>query len=389
MTRTDQEAGRSRLASALTASGALTADWLPSYRAVPRELFVPDRIWPGIADGTRQGPVLDRAKDHAAWLNAVYSDIPLTTQWDDGQHQGDGQGTTPTSSNSMPTMVFSMLADLDVQDGQRVLEIGTGPGWTSGLLAHRNGGGNVFTVEVDPAVAAQARANHIRARVSPTAVLGDGRAGWPQAAPFDRVIVTASLIDMPPALISQTRPSGVIVAPFGTEYGGEGIVRLTVGQDGTASGPFTRSSAFMRLRQQRSPRPLVDAYLHGVPWPAGVGKTTTTLAPPRTGGWLAQLVIGLRVSGAFWRAERYQNDAYTLWLYSTDTLSWATADYLPDASTFEVRQSGPRRLWDEVEAAYQWWQDNGRPGLERLGLTIGAQGQHHAWLDAPRNQWPI
>ena len=389
MTRTDQEAGRSRLASALTAGGALTADWLPSYDAVPRERFLSDRIWPGIADGTRQDPLVDRSTDPAAWLNAVYSDIPLTTQWDDGEHEGDGPGTTPTSSNSMPTMVFSMLDDLDVHEGHRVLEVGTGTGWTSALLAHRLGGGNVVSVEVDPAVAARARANHREAGVRPTVIVGDGREGWPLGAPYERVIVTASLIDMPPALIAQTRPGGAIVAPFGTEYGGEGIVCLTVAEDGSASGRFTRSSAFMRLRQQRSPRPLVDAYLHGAKWPAGAEKTTTTLAPPKTGGWLVQLVTGLRVPGAFWRAERYGNGAYTLWLYGTDTLSWATADYSRTAHTFEVRQSGPRRLWDEVEAAYRWWETNSRPGLERLGMTIGPEGQHHAWLDAPGNAWPI
>lgn len=386
---TTKGAGRSRLASALAASGALTDDWLPAFEAIERERFIPDRIWPGTADGTRQNQLVSRATDRDGWLDAVYSDIPLTTQWDDGKHQGDEAGTTPTSSNSMPTMVFSMLADLDVQDGHRALEIGTGTGWTSALLAHRLGGGHVVTVEVDPDVSAQARANHAQARVSPLAVVGDGRGGWQAGAPYDRVIVTASLIDVPSALLAQTRPGGVIVAPFGTEYGGEGIVRLTVDQDGSASGPFTRSSAFMRLRQQRSPRPLVDAYLHGVPWPAGAARSETTLAPPRTGGWLVQLVIGLRVPGVFWRAERYEDEAYTLWLYSTDTQSWATADYVRNADTYEVRQSGPRQLWDEVEAAYRWWEANGSPGLERLGLTIGAAGQHHAWLDDPTDAWPV
>ncbi|MFI1800854.1 hypothetical protein ACH427_26355 [Streptomyces sp. NPDC020379] len=126
MTTRTEGAGPSGLASALVEAGALTSDWLPTFRAIPRELFVPDRIWPGVADGTRQSALVDRTKDPEAWLRAVYSDIPLTTQWDDGRHTGDALGTTPTSSSSMPRMVFSMLADLDVQEGQRVLEIGTG-----------------------------------------------------------------------------------------------------------------------------------------------------------------------------------------------------------------------------------------------------------------------
>jgi len=385
----EQEAGRERLASALLDNGSLTSDWLPSYQAVPREGFVPDRIWPGIADGTRQGSLVSRTAAATAWLQAVYSDVPLTTQWDDGAHQGDGRGTTPSSSSSMPTMVFAMLADLDVREGDRVMEIGTGGGWTSALLAYRLGDANVVSVEIDPVVAARARLNHQAAGLRPAVVVGDGRVGWPARGPYDRVIVTASLIDMPLTLVAQTRAGGLIVAPFGTEYGGEGIVRLTVAGDGSASGRFTRSSAFMRLRQQRSPRPLVDAYLHGEKWPAGAAKSSTTLPPPETGSWVAQLVTGLRVPGVFWRAERYSNDAYTLWLYSTDTLSWATADYIKDAETFEVRQSGPRQLWHEVESAYRWWEANDRPGFGRLGLTIGPQGQHHAWLDHADNAWPI
>jgi protein-L-isoaspartate(D-aspartate) O-methyltransferase len=382
---THQEAGPQWLASALVAGGVLASDWLPTFHAVPRELFVPDRIWPGIADGTRQNPVVDRAKEPEAWRRAVYSDIPLTTQWDDGEHEGDGLGTTPSSSNSMPTMVFSMLSDLDVQPGDRVLEIGTGTGWNAGLLAHRVGDLNVVTVECDPDVARGARENLRRAGLAPTVVEQDGRAGWAKGAPYQRIIATCSLLEIPPAWLEQAAPGAVIVAPFGTEYGGEQIVRLVVNADATrAVGTFTGGSAFMRLRQQRTERPSFDEYLHGVPWPADGVKSMTTLSPPDTGEWFQQFVIGLGVPGAFWRAERYDNGAYTLWLYSRDTLSWASVDYERDRTEYEVYQSGPRKLWDEVEAAYRWWDDRGRPGHQRFGLTVTPQGQT-AWLDSPEN----
>ncbi|MER7667709.1 methyltransferase domain-containing protein [Kitasatospora sp. NPDC096128] len=386
---THVKAGPPGLASALAASGALASDWLPSFEAVPRELFVPDRIWPGVADGTRQKPMVDRSPDPEAWRRAVYSDIPLTTQWDDGDHQGDGLGTTPTSSNSMPTMVFSMLQDLDVRPGDRVLEIGAGTGWNAGLLAHRLGDLNVVTVEFDPYVARDARENLARAGLAPTVVEGDGQLGWEQGAPYSRVIATCSLLEIPPAWLSQTAPGGIIVAPFGTEYGGEQIVRLTVNDDGTsASGRFTRSSAFMRLRQQRMDRPPFEDYLRGREWPADGVLTTTTLAPPDTGGWFEQFVIGAAVPGVFWRAECYDNGAYTLWLYSRDTLSWASADYERARTEYEVYQSGPRKLWDEVEAAWRWWDDQGRPGFDRFGLTVGPEG-HTVWLDSPESPVPL
>ncbi|MEV7421720.1 hypothetical protein [Streptomyces sp. NPDC091212] len=118
-------------------------------------------------------------------------------------------------------------------------------------------------------------------------------------------------------------------------------------------------------------------------------RSTTGLSPAGTGGWLAQFVIGLRVPGVFWRAERYEGGAYTLRLYSEDTLSWATADHVPcGAREFEVMQSGPRELWGEVERAFRWWERGGRPGFERFGLTVGAEGQR-AWLDDPEDSWPV
>lgn len=385
---THQEAGPQGLASALVAKGALVPEWLPAFEAVPRELFVPDRIWPGIADGTRQNPVVYRSTNPEAWRNAVYSDIPLTTQWDDGRHQGDGLGTTPTSSNSMPTMVASMLRDLDVHPGARVLEIGTGTGWNAGLLTHRVGNPNVVSVEYDPDVARGARRNLESAGLAPTVIERDGREGWAEGGPYDRIIATCSLLEIPPAWLEQSAPGGVIVAPFGTEYGGEQIVRLTVSDDGTsASGHFTGGSAFMRLRQQRARRPLFEEYLHGVPWPADGVRSTTTLSPRETGEWYRQFVIGLGVPGAFWRAERYDDDAYTLWIYSRDKQSWASADYERDRVEFEVYQSGPRKLWDEVEAAYRWWDGQGRPGYARFGLTVTSEGRT-AWLDSPENPVP-
>lgn len=382
-----EEVGPEGLASALVAAGALTSDWLPTFQAVPREQFVPDRIWPGIADGTRQNTLVSRGEDPEGWRAAVYSDIPLTTQWDDGRHKGDELGTTPTSSSSMPRMVFSMLTDLDVRDGAHVLEIGTGTGWNAGLLTHRLGHGNVVSIEYDGEVARGAGENLRRTGLRPLVVVGDGSLGYVGGSPYDRVIATCSMGKVPRTWIEQTRDGGVIVAPWGTEYGGEAIVRLDI-RDGVASGHFTRSSAFMRMRQQRTTRPPFEAYLKDEAWPAGGTRSATRLCPADTGSWTAQFAIGLRVPGVFWRSEPYEDGSYTLWLYSVDTASWATADHVPGAHEFEVVQSGPRRLWDEVERAFRWWDHAGRPDFERFGLTVTDSGQS-AWLDDPARAWPV
>ncbi|MGW4381584.1 methyltransferase domain-containing protein [Kitasatospora sp. NPDC004531] len=369
------EAGRDRLASALIANGSLQPDWFAAYHAVPRHLFVPDTVWPGTADGVRQGGAVNRRDDPAAWWRAVYADVPLTTQWDDGAHGAGTRGRTPSSSSSMPTMVFSMLAALDVRDGHRVLEIGTGTGWNAALLAHRLGSAQVTTVEVDRATAAAARHRLARAGYAPTAVVGDGARGHPPGAPFDRVLATCSVRQVPAAWIGQCRPGAVIVVPWGPGYGGEAVARLTVQQDGSARGRFVRSSAFMRLRAQRSPRPGSLAYLSG-PWPADGVRSTTGLSPDRLGDWAAMFAIGVRVPSAFPLTERYPDGSYTLWLHDTAVTSWATADWEPGRTEFEVVQSGPRRLWDEVESAWRWWDGLGRPGFERFELAVAPDGTH-------------
>jgi protein-L-isoaspartate O-methyltransferase len=392
----EAEAGRTRLASALIANGSLTTDWLAAYQAVPRHLFVPDTVWPGQADGVRQGEAVHRSTDPTGWWRAVYTDAPLTTQWDDGRHRGDERGTTqwddgrhrgdergttPSSSNSMPTMVFSMLAALDVPDGHRVLEIGTGTGWNAALLSHRLGAGNVVTVEVDEENAAGARRRLAAAGYAPTCVVADGAAGHPDGAPFDRVIATCSVGRISRAWLRQCRPGAVIVAPWGPEYGGEAVVRLTVGEDGTASGRFVGSSAFMRLRQQRTSRPGSAEYLCA-PWPADGTRSSTTLSPEAVGSWLAMFAVGAQVPEAFPLLERYDDGTYTLWLHDTAVTSWATADWEPGRSRYQVVQSGPRRLWDEVEAAWGWWDLHGRPGFDRFGLTVGTDADT-VWLDGP------
>ncbi|MFG2769790.1 methyltransferase domain-containing protein [Streptomyces sp. NPDC048350] len=368
--------------------GALTTDWLPAFKAVPRELFVPDVVWPGQAAGTGQEDSVDRRTDPDGWRRAVYADVSLTTQWDDGEHSGAGKGRVPTCSNSQPSMVFSMLAALDVEPESRVLEVGTGTGWNAALLSQRLGSSNVVTVEVDADNAATARARLGAAGYSPMAVVGDGAEGWKPSAPYDRVLITASLRRIPRAIVDQVRPGGIIVSPYATEYGGEGVVRLTVREDGSASGPFVGSSAFMRLRQQRTQRKHVREYLGGKPWPADGVRSVTSTSPDDVGDWLPMFAIGLQTAGVFPWAEEYDDGSYTLWLRDTAVTSWATVDYEPGAAEYEVYQSGPRNLWEEVRAAHRWWDGQGRPGFERFGLTVTADGQASAWLDAPEHPVP-
>ncbi len=133
MAAPDAETLHRQLVEKLVVEGTLTEDWQAAFEAVPRHAFIPDLTWHrGTANG-RWGLIpRRRAEDPDGWLSVAYQDDSVITQVDDGEPGGpDGTGVVPTSSASMPTVVVAMLRALDVHDGQRVLEIGTGTGYNA------------------------------------------------------------------------------------------------------------------------------------------------------------------------------------------------------------------------------------------------------------------
>jgi protein-L-isoaspartate(D-aspartate) O-methyltransferase len=153
---------------------------LRAVAEVPRAVFVPDDL-------------RDRADD----------DLPLPI--------GHGQ------TISQPFVVAYMTERLRLSGGERVLEVGTGSGYQTALLARL--AEEVYSVEIVPELAERARAllvdrlglANVRLRT------GDGALGWPAAAPFDRVIVTAAAPAVPPDLLAQLAPGGRMILPVGAD----------------------------------------------------------------------------------------------------------------------------------------------------------------------------
>jgi len=115
---------------------------------------------------------------------------------------------------SQPYIVAVMTHLLGVEPGDRVYELGTGSGYQAAVLAEM--GVEVYSVEIVPELAARAQENLRRLGYENVKVrAGDGYLGWPEAAPFDGILVTAAIDHVPQPLIAQLAPNGRLVMPVG------------------------------------------------------------------------------------------------------------------------------------------------------------------------------
>jgi protein-L-isoaspartate(D-aspartate) O-methyltransferase len=126
---------------------------------------------------------------------------------------------------SQPYIVAFMTEALAVGEKMRVLEIGTGSGYQAAVLAPLCR--KVYTIERHRPLlrAAQARFNALKLDNIVTK-LGDGYKGWPEQAPFDRIVVTAAFPEVPESLIAQLKPGGIMIVPVGEQRPGESISQL-------------------------------------------------------------------------------------------------------------------------------------------------------------------
>lgn len=355
---------------------------MPTFAAVDRAAFLPDVIWPfnpaHHARSSEEAVTVDRRADPAEWYGYADSDISIVTQWDDGKHRGHRPGTVPTSSSSQPSVVHRMLGVLDADSGMSVFDAGTGTGETAGLLAHRCGARKVTTADVDPDVSAAARERLRKQGLCVDTVTADALAGWPTGAPYDRLLCTFGVRAVPAAWLEQMRVGGVIVAPYGTHYSNrDAVVRLTVHPDGTASGRFVAPVEFMKARSHRLRWPNAEEYVRDWPAPARTDVQPDQLAD-------AAFVISHAVPDIAYAAHTDPDGAPAAWFYSLSDRSWAAVRWPDGCAVGEVYQHGERRLWDAVQAAHGWWEGQGRPGLERFGLTVAPEGAT-PWLDSPGN----
>ena len=149
---------------------------------------------------------------------------------------------------SQPYIVALMTELLNPEKHDRVLEIGTGSGYQAAVLAQLST--HVYTIEIVPELADSARTRLAGMGFSNVTVrLGNGYRGWPEQAPFDRIIVTAAPPEIPPILLEQLAPGGRLVAPVGSATFQE-LVLIEKRPDGTLRRSSSAPVIFVPMRNR-------------------------------------------------------------------------------------------------------------------------------------------
>lgn len=183
-----------RLILAMRRSGITDTRVLGAMERIPRDAFVP-----------------------VTFRDRAYDDVALPI----GRHQ----------TISQPSIVARMTQALEVGSRMKVLEVGTGSGYQAAILAGLCR--RLYTIERHRELLDLAERQFSSLRITNiTTRLGDGSLGWPEQAPFDRIIVTAAAIDMPATLANQLAVGGIMVVPVGRTDGDQTLMRVRRTDDG-------------------------------------------------------------------------------------------------------------------------------------------------------------
>ncbi len=363
-------------------SGALTDPrWINAFHAVPRHVFTPHLLDPDHAITDH-----DTAPARHAWLSRIYQDDSLVTAT---AHDPALRINVPTSSSTRPGLMARMLELLNVRDGMRVLEIGTGTGYNAGLLAHRLGGQNVTSIDVDPLLVDHAtRALH-SLNLTPHLVAGNGAAGVADRAPFDRIIATCAVPDIPLAWITQLTPGGSMLVNLRGEIAGGALCLLTkdtTGDDEVIGSFLDIPGHFMWARHD-----IARALPYDIRPTSERDQSRITTNPTTVTDLVHDIdkhdfrfLTQLHIRGIRTLTTQHEDERSTIRAEATDG-SWATAD-----TTGHVAQGGTRRLWDSIRIAHTLWRDLNHPAPTRFGIVANPTTRF-AYLDHDHNwtRWPL
>jgi len=245
--RADVKPHLERLAEAIRQAALATSERvLAAFRAVPRHAFLLGGV--EVLDGEVPPKALqcDPHCPSAEALDLVYGNWSLL------QRRRCSDDITRITANSLPSLTAQALTALEVEEGQRVLEVGSGTGYAAALLGHLVGtAGAVVSVDIVPDfVRAAQRAIAELGLKQVSVVEGDGASGYPAASPYDRILASVSLREVPRGWLEQLQPEGRIVLPLRLTAGGDVLVVFQQEGEGLA-GRGLRSCGYQEIEGQQ------------------------------------------------------------------------------------------------------------------------------------------
>ncbi|NYE40741.1 SAM-dependent methyltransferase [Streptomyces fulvorobeus] len=271
-----------------------------------------------------------------------------------------------------------MAQRLGVEPGDRVLDVGTGSGYSAGLFAHRFGDGNVTSVDVDPYLVEAARARLAAFGRTPRVAAVDAT-GELLGLEYDRIMATVSVRPVPTSWLRALRPGGRLVTTIAHTAL---LITADMGADGIARGAVQPDPAtFMETRRQADyPAKLTTVFVSARVREGEDVRPPDGPIPDLWQEWPLRWLYELDTPGVETRAASHGDGRRLVWLLARDG-SWARAE---TGDRPLIHQGGPRRLWDDLERVRRKWEESGSFPLHTLRAELSAGG---SLLRPPVGSW--
>jgi protein-L-isoaspartate(D-aspartate) O-methyltransferase len=353
-----------------------------AYLATPRHRFVQQyREW-----GTKEWHVVNM-ENLAQHVATLYADCPLILFGNDDQNV--------LSTISQPSLVLRMLDLLELKEGDKVLELGAGSGWSAALMGRIVGQkGHVVSLEIIPELAQNAAENVASLGIANVQIItGDGAQGCNDLAPYDRVVFTAGTFDLPHNFYKQLRDQGLLLVVIKTEGGGDYLFLLRKTEDHFES-LWSAPCGFVQLKGSYQFEDLEPNTLDKVIptwsqlqnreiskrrfWWGAKGEPTQTWSTVGIRSFLAITEPAFRPFKTTELEDSTEHHYFGLWDAVNGSLTVAKDDWLITYGNTQAEEKLLQRL--------HHWIEIGMPSAACLNLKVFPIG---AQLETGHNQWLV
>lgn len=384
-------AARADMVERLEVAGDLRAGLVrDALLVLPRQVLMPQAYVRRTADGEKppRWDLLDWAapQDRAELLKVLHSGASVLVQHDGeallGRARGTRSGATITSMSTVMGLTASVLDELDLRPGHRVLDVGTGAAVTAAVACQVCGDSGVVTLDRDRHLTEAAAVRLAGLGFHPQVVCGPGDAGCLGRAPFDRILVSYTVERVPAALVRQLAPEGRLLAHVSSaspSWPALAVVERT--SEGRIEAELRAVEFAHRAGHGMERIWLSEPFRQRIATEPGTWTQRSMLAPPAAtdrGFWLAadhllgglvrdfgaeHLVIGAPGCGSWLRVEPVGHRRWN------------------------VTTKGPRNIWKELQDLAEVWRASGSPTRYRLLFDPG--GGQHATSPCGRLSWEL